>query len=50
MSSIYVEIQGDFNRARVAGTGRDIPVRTEGGYATFTLPALDTYDVVILMQ
>ena len=48
MSNIGVEVAGRFTSARMASTGRDLDIKTEGGYVSFTLPALDTYDVVVL--
>ena len=48
MSNISVDVAGDFNSARMASTGRDLPIQKAGGYVSFTLPALDTYDVVVL--
>ncbi|HXB72273.1 MAG TPA: family 10 glycosylhydrolase [Candidatus Acidoferrales bacterium] len=48
MSNIRVEVAGNFISARMVSLGRDLPVTKEGGYVTFTLPSLDTYDVVVL--
>jgi hypothetical protein len=48
MTGIQVEVAGNFNSARMASMGRDLPLRKVGGYTSFTLPSLDTYDVVVL--
>jgi len=48
MGAIHVEVRGDFAGARAAGSGRDLPVTRSNGYTSFTLPQLDTYDVVVL--
>ena len=48
MSNIRVDVEGHFNSARMVSTGRDLPLKKEGTYVTFTLPSLDTYDVVVL--
>jgi hypothetical protein len=48
MSNIQVDVAGNFSSARMVSAGRDLPITKEGGYVTFTLPSLDTYDVVVL--
>lgn len=48
MSGIRVDVRGSFDSARIASSGRELPIHRAGGYTTFTLPALDTYDVVVL--
>lgn len=48
MGPIHVEVQGDFTSARTASTGRELTLRRSRGRVSFTLPQLDTYDVVIL--
>lgn len=48
LSNIQVSVAGDFSSARMASAGRHLPVKREGGYMTFTLPSLDTHDVVPL--
>ena len=48
MNNIQVDVAGTFSFARMTSTGRDLPIRKEGGYVTFTLDTLDTYDVVVL--
>jgi hypothetical protein len=48
MSNIQVGVAGNFSSARMVSAGRDLPIKKEGGYVTFTLPGLDTYDVVVL--
>jgi hypothetical protein len=48
MSNIQVDVAGNFSSARMVSAGRDLPIKKEGGYVTFTLPSLDTYDVVVL--
>lgn len=49
MGAIQVDVQGKFSSARMASTGRSLAVRRVDGYTTFTLPQLDTYDVVVLL-
>ena len=48
MSGIHVDVQGLYSSARMASNNRELPIRRSGGYSTFTLPTLDTYDVVVL--
>jgi hypothetical protein len=48
MSGLQVEVQGEFRSARMVSTARELPLRRSGGYSAFTLPTLDTYDVVVL--
>jgi putative glycosyl hydrolase-like family 6 (GHL6) protein len=48
MSNIQVAVAGSFSSARMVSVGRDLPIKKEGDYVTFTLPSLDTYDVVVL--
>lgn len=48
MSNITVDVAGNFSSARMVSTGRDLPLAKEAGYVGFTLPSLDTYDVVVL--
>jgi hypothetical protein len=48
MSNIWVDVAGHFSSARMVSTGRDLPLTKRGSYVTFTLPSLDTYDVVVL--
>ncbi len=48
MSNIQVAVAGSFSSARMVSLGRDLHIEKEGGYVTFTLPSLDTYDVVVL--
>ncbi len=48
MSNIGVSVAGTFRSARMVSTGKDLSIRKEGSYVTFTLPSLDTYDVVVL--
>jgi hypothetical protein len=48
MSNIHVEVAGNFSAARMVSLGRDLPLKKVGDYVTFTLPSLDTYDVVVL--
>lgn len=48
MTGIEVDVRGTFSSAQMASTRRDLPIRRSGDYTTFTLPQLDTYDVVIL--
>ncbi|WEK06023.1 MAG: family 10 glycosylhydrolase [Candidatus Devosia phytovorans] len=48
MSGIAVEVQGAFTSAQMASTRRYLPIRGDEGFTAFTLPQLDTYDVVIL--
>lgn len=48
MGAIHTEVQGKFSNARMASTGRTLPIRHDGDYTSFTLPRLDAYDVVVL--
>lgn len=48
MSGVQIEVQGRYTTARMASTGRDLPIRRSAGYTGVTLPTLDTYDVVVL--
>ena len=48
MGAIQVEVQGDFAGARMASSGRELPLGKGNGYTSFTLPQLDAYDVVVL--
>jgi hypothetical protein len=48
MSGIQVEMQGAFGSARMVSSNRELPIRRIAGYTSFTLPTLDTYDVVVL--
>jgi hypothetical protein len=48
MSNIQVAVAGHFSSARMVSTGRDLSIKKEGEYVTFSLPNLDTYDVVVL--
>ncbi|MGV3574897.1 MAG: family 10 glycosylhydrolase [Devosia sp.] len=50
MGPIHVEVLGDFSSARMASTGRELTLRHHAGRASFTLPQLDTYDVVSLQR
>jgi uncharacterized lipoprotein YddW (UPF0748 family) len=50
VSNIRVNVAGKFSSVRMISTGRDLPTRKEGGSVTFTLPILDTYEVVVLQQ
>jgi hypothetical protein len=48
MSGIQIAVAGDYASARLASQDRDLPIRRGGGTTSFTVPSLDTYDVVIL--
>jgi hypothetical protein len=48
MSNIQVDVAGDFKTARMVSTGRNLPLRKQGRYVSFTLPNLDAYEVVAL--
>lgn len=48
MGRIEVEVEGRFQSARMASTGRNLPLRRRDDHTTFSLPQLDTYDVVVL--
>jgi hypothetical protein len=48
MSGIQLDVAGPFQTARLVSQGRNLPVRRSGGYASVTVPSLDTYDVVVL--
>lgn len=48
MAGIQVDVKGSFQSARMASTGRDLCLLRTDGRTVFTLPQLDTYDVVVL--
>lgn len=48
MGAIRVELQGEFDHARMASTGRELPLLHTNGHTAFTLPQLNAYDVVSL--
>lgn len=48
MGPIHVQVQGQFGTARMASSGRVLPLQRTGDYNAFTLPHLDSYDVVVL--
>jgi hypothetical protein len=48
MRDITVQVAEGFRRARAVALGRDLAVAREGGYSRFTLPALKSYEVVVL--
>ncbi|MBC2667449.1 family 10 glycosylhydrolase [Novosphingobium flavum] len=48
MSGINVDVRGSYSSARMASSNRELPIRRSSGYTSFTLPTLDTYDVVVL--
>jgi hypothetical protein len=48
MKDINVEVKGVFHSARAIRTGRDLPISQSGGYAEFTLPSLNEYELVEL--
>ncbi len=48
MSDIRVRMRGDFRSARLVGSGIDLPVSRDAGYAEFVLPRLEQYELVEL--
>lgn len=48
MNGISVGIQGNYANARLASSGRALQLKQADGYARFTIPVLDTYEVVVL--
>jgi len=46
--SVRVEVRGNFNRARVVGTGQPLKLARNGESASFVLSQLDSYEVVVL--
>lgn len=48
MGPIRVDVRGSFSAAQMVGRAADLPIRHEGGYTSFTLPGLETYDLVSL--
>jgi hypothetical protein len=48
MGNIHVEVRGSFASGRMASSRRELPLAQAGGYTSFTLPSLYSYDVVIL--
>ena len=50
MRHIRVGIAGKFRSARSLRLGRNLDLVADGRYASFTLPALDEYDAVVLVE
>ncbi len=48
MSDIEVKVRGEFRSARLVGSGKDLSVSREAGYAHFVLPRLEQYELVEL--
>ena len=48
MSGIQIEVAGQYRTATLASLGRDLPLSRRAEGASFTVPSLDTYDVVVL--
>ncbi len=46
--SVKVEVRGDFTRARAVGARKPLVLDRKGEYASFVLPQLDGYEVVVL--
>ncbi len=48
MTNIQVNVKGKFHSARTIQSGEDVAVAYNNGYAQFTLPTLDEYELVDL--
>ncbi len=46
MAGVQIELQGQFDTARAAVSGQELPIAKRGNYTWVTLPVLDTYDVI----
>ncbi|RPJ52213.1 MAG: hypothetical protein EHM23_33180 [Acidobacteria bacterium] len=46
--SLKVEVKGDFSRARAVSARKSLDLTRDGDYASFVLPQLDGYEVVVL--
>ncbi len=46
--SLKVEVRGEFGRARAVAMGKKLPLDRKGESASFVLPQLDGYEVVVL--
>jgi len=46
MAGVPIELQGQFDTARAAASGQELPIAKRGNYTWVTLPVLDTYDVI----
>jgi hypothetical protein len=46
MRDIRVELQGTYGTAKAVRAGKAIPITRAGGYSTFTVPALDEYELI----
>jgi hypothetical protein len=48
MTNIKVRVKGNFQSARALRSGETIAITKSGGYAEFTLPSLDEYELLDL--
>jgi Hypothetical glycosyl hydrolase 6 len=48
MTNIKVRVKGDFKSARALRSGQTIAITNNGGYAEFTLPSLEEYELLDL--
>jgi hypothetical protein len=48
MTNIKVRVKGNFQSARALRSGQTIAIANSGGYAEFTLPSLDEYELLDL--
>lgn len=48
MSSIKIDVRGDYSRVRAVRAGMEIACTRRGGYTSFELPRLDEYELVEL--
>jgi hypothetical protein len=48
MSNIKISVQGNFHAAKAVKSGRELPLTQKGGYAEFTVPSLEEYELVDL--
>jgi len=46
--NIQVRVKGNFRSGRAIRSGESIAIKNSGGFAEFTLPALDEYEMIDL--
>ena len=48
MTGIEVRVEGAFTAARAQRTPARLPIKSAGGYSTFTIPRLADYELIVL--
>ena len=48
LRDIRIDLARGFTRATAASTGSHLPVTSQGGYGSFTVPSLKAYEVVVI--